>query len=166
MKKCNISGGKKTNKFCDIGLEVAWGKKYVQEWKICSDVLLTLAHGNTDNMIATRIAQLRLSQFCTSPGWLCMSTWPAVCKSESQHGECANAYHQVVLQLQDSHPLGQQQCHHPDKTGYTGATCLRRACNILVFVSVTGQMMHGTWNSLLQLIFCRSKFIKWIITVT
>lgn len=67
------------NKFRDIGLEVAWGKKYVQEWKICSDVLLTLDHGNTDNMIATRIAQLRLCHSFAHPQVDCACQHELLC---------------------------------------------------------------------------------------
>lgn len=93
-------------------------------WVKSFPTLLTLDHGKIGKMIAARIAQLRpCHNFAHPPGWWCMSIWPAVCKSESQHEECAIAYHQAVLKLQVSHPLRQQQCHQPDATGYTGATC-------------------------------------------
>lgn len=90
-----------------------------------SDVSLTSDHEKTDDVIATRVAQPRLSFFLhIIEGDRACHRDPSMCNSESQREECATACHQVVLARQDFLPL-EQQPRHLDTTGYTGATCLQ-----------------------------------------
>lgn len=126
MKKNATTQGEK-NKFCDIGLKVV----------ICVNVLLTLDHGNTDNMIATRIAQLRLCHSFAHPQVDC------ACQHDLL---CANLNHSMES-VPSPTTKSFSSSRIPTHLGSNSiiiqirlVILVRRACNILVFVSVTGHL--------------------------
>lgn len=138
---------------CDTGVFVALrGKCAVSLTEELADVALTLDHEKRDDKIATHVAQPRLvSQLCTSLGIAGRACQRDLLGANVNHSTTRARHRPVTwllaLALPDLLPLlrGKQR-HHPDTTGYTGATCLQH-CGIcyvnglIIFFSLTTYLL-------------------------